>query len=79
VKTEKEDRESHQKRQAIAVRARIDAVKKAVCEQMYTDDYEEARALAMKMRHEVHVRNLEDERYEIDFLNQRLSQLEAKL
>ncbi len=70
------ERLAHQKRQAVAVKARIEAVKKAVCAQMYTDDYEEARALAVKMRHEVHTKNLEDERYEMDFLKLRLAQLE---
>jgi hypothetical protein len=64
---------------AEAIKKRIAVVEKTICEQMYCDTIAEALELvAGKLRHEVHVQNLNDERAELSFLKTRLAAVESK-
>lgn len=62
-----------------AIDARIAEVEKAICAQLYVDTIEEALALAQsKLRHEVHMQNLNDERAELAFLKLRRDAIAAE-
>lgn len=61
-----------------AVKVRIAEVEKTICQQLYVDTIEEALELAnSRLRHELHMTTLSDERAELAFLKQRLESLRA--
>ena len=64
--------------QIAKIDTRIEVVTKAIIEQMYADSLPEALAVAEKLKHEQHTKEVSDERAELAFLNQRRLQLVAK-
>ncbi len=63
-----------------AVEKRIEEVSAAICAAMYVDTIDEALELAQsKLRHEVHVITLNEERAELAFLKLRRAALRDKL
>lgn len=57
--------------------ARIEAVEKAIASQMFAVDLKEALAVAEKYKHWDHVREISDERAELQFLRARRADLAA--
>lgn len=57
---------------------RIASVEKAIIDQMFASDLKEALAVAEKFKHWDHVREINDERAELQFLKARREQLAAK-
>ena len=61
------------------VDARIALVSKAIVEQMYAEDLEDAMRLVEKFRHEIYVKEVNDERAELEYLRRRKSMLEEEV